>query len=111
MDGTADGYRHGNHHDDIHLVDVQAQDGERCRHRGARSSIAGSFWLVRSQGAVYDVSYMKAIDPASFGWNHDQRTCSSPRVRKLADGFIEAQVREIADEIADRRSGSASRSE
>jgi hypothetical protein len=79
MDGTADGYRHGDHHDDIHLVDVHAQDGERCRHRGERRSIAGSLWLVRNQEPVYDVSYMKAIDLASFGCDRDQRTCSSPR--------------------------------
>jgi hypothetical protein len=60
---------------------------------------AGSLWLVRSQETVYDVSYMKAMIP-----HHSIATMTSerahirdPRVRKLADGIIEAQVREIGE--------------
>jgi len=60
---------------------------------------AGSLWLVRSQETVGDVSYMKAMIP-----HHSIAVLTStraqihdPRVRKLADGIIEAQVREIAE--------------
>lgn len=59
----------------------------------------GSLWLVRSQETVGDVSYMKAMIPhhsiavltSSRAHIHD------PRVRKLADRIIEAQLREIAE--------------
>lgn len=58
---------------------------------------AGSLWLVRSQETVDDVSYMKAMIP-----HHSIAILTStrahirdPRVRVLADGIIEAQVREI----------------
>lgn len=60
---------------------------------------AGSLWLVRSQEAVDDVSYMKAMIP-----HHSIAVLTSsrahirdPRVRQLADGIIEAQLREIAE--------------
>lgn len=58
---------------------------------------AGSLWLVRSQGTVYDVSYMKAMIPHhSIAIMTSERAhIRDPRVRKLADGIIEAQVREI----------------
>ncbi|MEO8547351.1 MAG: DUF305 domain-containing protein [Sphingomicrobium sp.] len=56
-------------------------------------------WLVRSQQTVDDESYLKAMIPhhsiailtSSRAQIHD------PRVRKLADGIIEAQVKEIAE--------------
>jgi hypothetical protein len=60
---------------------------------------AGALWLVRSQQTVADVSYMKAMIP-----HHSIAILTSgrahirdPRVRKLADAIIEAQVREIAE--------------
>ncbi len=56
-----------------------------------------ALWLVRSQETVDDVSYMKAMIP-----HHSIAILTSgrahirdPRVRKLADAIIEAQVREI----------------
>jgi Na+/proline symporter len=58
-----------------------------------------SLYLVRSQQTVDDVSYMKAMIP-----HHSIAIMTSgrahirdPRVRKLADGVIEAQVREISE--------------
>jgi len=58
---------------------------------------AASLWLVRSQDTVYDVSYMKAMIPHhSIAIMTSERAhIRDPRVRKLADGIIEAQVREI----------------
>ncbi len=58
---------------------------------------AGSLWLVRSQETVDDVSYMRAMIPHhSIAILTSTRAhISDPRVRKLADGIIEAQVREI----------------
>ena len=60
---------------------------------------AGALWLVRSQETVDDVSYMKAMIP-----HHPIAIMTSrrahirdPRVRKLADEIIEAQVREIGE--------------
>ncbi|CAN5661744.1 DUF305 domain-containing protein [soil metagenome] len=60
---------------------------------------AVALWLVRSQATVADVAYMKAMIPhlsiaiLTSGRAH----ISDPRVRKLADGIIEAQRREIAE--------------
>ncbi|WP_395017634.1 DUF305 domain-containing protein [Dongia sp.] len=66
---------------------------------GAVVVFAASLWLVRSQETVDDVSYMKAMIP-----HHSIAIMTSarahirdPRVRKLADGIIEAQVREIGE--------------
>lgn len=68
--------------------------------------IAGSFlvffvslWLVRSQQTVDDVSYMRAMIPHhSIAIMTSERAhISDPRVRKLADGIIAAQVREIGE--------------
>jgi len=60
---------------------------------------AGALWLVRSQDTVHDVAYMKAKIP-----HHSIAVLTSsrahvrdPRVRKLADGIIETQIREIAE--------------
>lgn len=59
----------------------------------------GALWLVRSQETVGDVAYMKAMIP-----HHSIAVLTStrahiedPRVRELADGIIEAQVREIGE--------------
>lgn len=60
---------------------------------------AGALWLVRSQQTVDDVSYMKAMIPHhSIAILTSRRAhIRDPRVRKLADGIIEAQVREISE--------------
>ena len=64
---------------------------------GASVAFAISLWLVRSQQTVGDVSYMKAMIPHhSIAIMTSARAhIKDPRVRKLADGIIEAQVREI----------------
>ena len=66
---------------------------------GALIVAAGSLFLVRSQVTVQDVSYMKAMIPHhSIAIMTSRRAeLSDPRVRELADGIIEAQVREIAE--------------
>jgi uncharacterized protein (DUF305 family) len=60
---------------------------------------AFSLWLVRSQETVGDVSYMKAMIPHhSIAIMTSERAhIRDPRVRKLADEIIEAQVREISE--------------
>lgn len=60
---------------------------------------AASLWLVRSQATVDDVSYMKAMIPHhSIAIMTGRRAqIHDPRVRKLADGIIAAQVREIGE--------------
>jgi peptidoglycan/LPS O-acetylase OafA/YrhL len=60
---------------------------------------AVSLWLVRSQETVGDVSYMKAMIPHhSIAIMTSERAhIKDPRVRKLADGIIRAQVREIGE--------------
>jgi len=64
---------------------------------GAALVFAGSLWLVRSQETVDDVAYMRAMIPHhSIAILTSERAhIRDPRVRKLADGIIEAQVREI----------------
>lgn len=60
---------------------------------------AMSLWLVRSQETVFDVSYMKAMIPhhsIAVMTSHRARI-RDPRVRKLADEILEAQVREIGE--------------
>ncbi|QOW18688.1 DUF305 domain-containing protein [Lysobacter ciconiae] len=64
---------------------------------GSVAVFALALWLVRSQETVDDVSYMRAMIP-----HHSIAILTSgrahirdPRVRELADGIIEAQVREI----------------
>jgi hypothetical protein len=58
-----------------------------------------SLWLVRSQATVDDVSYMKAMIPHhSIAILTSRRAhISDPRVRRLADGIIAAQEREIGE--------------
>lgn len=60
---------------------------------------AASLWLVRSQATVDDVSYMKAMIPHhSIAIMTSKRAhITDPRVRKLADGIADTQVREIAE--------------
>ncbi len=58
---------------------------------------AGALWLVRSQTTVEDVSWMKAMIPhhSIAILTSERANITDPRVRKLADGIIEAQRREI----------------
>jgi hypothetical protein len=65
---------------------------------GAAAVFAGSLWLVRSQETVDDVAYMRAMIPHhSIAVMTSRRAhIRDPRVRRLADEIIEAQVREIA---------------
>jgi uncharacterized protein (DUF305 family) len=64
---------------------------------GASVAFAISLWLLRSQQTVGDVSYMKAMIPHhSIAIMTSARAhIKDPRVRKLADEIIEAQLREI----------------
>ncbi|MGJ0239930.1 DUF305 domain-containing protein [Novosphingobium fluoreni] len=58
-----------------------------------------SLWLVRSQETVSDVAYMKAMIPHhSIAIMTSERAhIKDPQVRLLADGIIDAQIREIAE--------------
>jgi Na+/proline symporter len=58
-----------------------------------------SLWLVRSQETVSDIAYMKAMIPhhSIAVMTSDRAHIHDPRVRKLADGILEAQVREIGE--------------
>ena len=58
-----------------------------------------ALWLVRSEQTVSDVSYMKAMIPhhSIAIMTNERAHIRDPRVRKLADGIIAAQVREIAE--------------
>lgn len=64
---------------------------------GSVAVFAGALWLVRSQETVDDVSWMKAMIPHhSIAIMTSERAhIRDPEVRKLADGIIEAQLREI----------------
>lgn len=66
---------------------------------GSVALFAGSLYLVRSQQTVDDLSYMRAMIPhhSIAVLTSTRAHISDPRVRKLADGIIEAQVREIAE--------------
>ena len=59
----------------------------------------GSLWLVRSQATVNDISYMQAMIPhhSIAIMTSERAKISDPRVRKLADEIIAAQVREIGE--------------
>ena len=58
-----------------------------------------SLWLVRSQRTVDDVAYMKAMIPhhSIAILTSSRAQIRDPRVRRLADGIIETQVREIKE--------------
>ena len=64
---------------------------------GSAVIFALALWLVRSQETIDDVSYMKAMIPHhSIAIMTSERAhIKDPEVRKLADGVIDAQVREI----------------
>jgi len=62
-------------------------------------AFAGPLWLVRSQNTVADLSYMEAMIPhhSIAVLTSERAHIRDPRVRKLADGIIETQVREIGE--------------
>ena len=57
------------------------------------------FWLVRSQATVGDVAWMKAMIPhhSIAILTSERANISDPRVRKLAEDIIEAQLRGIEE--------------
>ncbi len=59
----------------------------------------GALWLVRSQTTIGDVAWMRAMIPHhSIAILTSERAhITDPRVRKLADGIIESQRREIGE--------------
>jgi len=56
-----------------------------------------SLWLVRSQATIGDVAWMKAMIPhhSIAILTSERANLSDPRVKKLAQEIIAAQVREI----------------
>jgi Na+/proline symporter len=66
---------------------------------GAFVVAAGSLWFVRSQATVDDVAYMKAMIPhhSIAVLTSSEANIRDPRVRRLADQIIEAQMQEIAE--------------
>lgn len=66
---------------------------------GSAAVFGLALWLVRSQTTVDDVAYMKAMIPhhSIAILTSERARIHDPRVRKLADGIIEAQVREIGE--------------
>lgn len=58
-----------------------------------------ALFLVRSQWTVGDLSYMKSMIPhhSIAVLTSSRARIRDPRVRKLADGILEAQVREIGE--------------
>lgn len=66
---------------------------------GSLVLFAAALWLVRSQAAVDDVSYMRGMIPhhSIAILTSENAQITDPRVRKLADEIIEAQRREIAE--------------
>ena len=66
---------------------------------GSVAVFAVALWLVRSQQTVDQVSWMKAMIPHhSIAILTSSRAhMTDPRVRKLADGIVEAQKREIGE--------------
>lgn len=58
-----------------------------------------SLWLVRSQATVGEVAYMRAMIPhhSIAILTSERANITDPRVRKLADGIIAAQKKEIGE--------------
>lgn len=69
---------------------------------GALLAFAISLWLVRSQASVDDVAYMKAMIPhhSIAVLTSERAHIRDPRVRQLADGILQAQLREIDEMTA-----------
>lgn len=66
---------------------------------GSALIFGAALWLVRSQVTIGDVSYMKAMIPhhSIAVMTSERARIRDPRVRALADGILEAQVREIGE--------------
>ena len=66
---------------------------------GAALAAAGLLYLNRSQTLIGDTAFMKAMIPHhSIAINNARKAeITDPRVRRLADEIIAAQVREIAE--------------
>lgn len=66
---------------------------------GAALVAALSLFLVRSQATVSDVSYMEAMIPhhSIAVMTSERARLRDPEVRRLADGIIDAQLREIEE--------------
>jgi hypothetical protein len=66
---------------------------------GAVAVFGGSLWLVRSQSAVQDGSYMRAMIPhhSIAILTSSRAEIDDVRVRRLADEIIDAQKREIVE--------------
>lgn len=66
---------------------------------GAAVVFVLALWLVRSQKTVDQVSWMKAMIPhhSIAILTSEQASITDPRVRKLADGIIETQRKEIKE--------------
>jgi uncharacterized protein (DUF305 family) len=66
---------------------------------GSALVFALSLWLARSQVTVEDVSWMRAMIPhhSIAILTSERANITDPRVRKLADGIIAAQRKEIGE--------------
>ncbi len=66
---------------------------------GSAVVFAIALYLARSQSMIGDVAYMKAMIPhhSIAILTSSRAQIKDPRVRKLADGIIEAQEREIKE--------------
>lgn len=66
---------------------------------GSALAFAISLYLVRSQATVDDVSYMRAMIPhhSIAILTSSRANIHDPRVRKLADGIIATQKKEIGE--------------
>jgi hypothetical protein len=66
---------------------------------GGVMMFATSLWLVRSQRTVGDIAYMQAMIPhhSIAVMTSERAQIRDPRVRKLADGILETQIREIGE--------------
>jgi uncharacterized protein (DUF305 family) len=66
---------------------------------GSALAFALSLYLVRSQATVDDVSYMRAMIPhhSIAILTSSRANIRDPRVRKLADGIIATQKKEIGE--------------
>ena len=100
LHGARHGRDDGRHHARLHVGDVpEHRAPTSASSLGSAAVFAMALWLVRSQETIDDVSYMKAMIPhhsiaiLTSGRAH----INDPRVRKLADGIIEAQKREIGE--------------
>lgn len=66
---------------------------------GSATVFIVALWLVRSQTTVDDISYMRAMIPhhSIAILTSERANITDPRVRKLADGIIAAQRKEIGE--------------